>query len=164
MKLKSVKQRLDEIRSSSPYKEWRKKILARDKKCVLCGSIKKLEVDHIKSLALYPHFGLDLENGRVLCYQCHKKTDTYGSFSKFKSNSEIHPVLKGDLFYKLISLPLSINPRGKDIGLSITYLPDKKQWRAGYRFAKTNLTSLEYELEEAVDSLFDKLSYISKYK
>jgi 5-methylcytosine-specific restriction endonuclease McrA len=46
--------------------------------CVWCGNTKNLNADHIKSYAKYPEFRYDLSNGRVLCEDCHRKTETYG--------------------------------------------------------------------------------------
>lgn len=164
MKLVSVERRLEEIRSSSQYKEWRKSVLKRDRrKCVLCDSKKRLEVDHIKSLALYPQLALEINNGRVLCRECHKKTDTYGVYSSYKGN-DIHPLLKGDLYYKIKSLPQVIdytNRHGKiqQVGLSFKYNTIDNTWIAGYRFAGHNLTCVAKTIDEAVDNLFDKLKY-----
>lgn len=61
------------------YQGWRKLVLLRDgHKCVLCGSEENLEVDHILPCKTHPHLICDVNNGRVLCKPCHKKTDTYG--------------------------------------------------------------------------------------
>lgn len=39
----------------------------------------KLEnADHIKSFKDHPELRTDLQNGRTLCVDCHRKTDTYG--------------------------------------------------------------------------------------
>jgi 5-methylcytosine-specific restriction endonuclease McrA len=58
------------------------KILVRRRdgdKCVLCGSGDRLEVDHIKSFRTHPELRYDVSNGRVLCHDCHIKTDNYGA-------------------------------------------------------------------------------------
>ena len=61
------------------YHGWRKLVLsAGGGKCAWCGSTEKLECDHIKSVRDFPQLIHDLDNGRVLCLSCHKKTDTYG--------------------------------------------------------------------------------------
>ena len=61
------------------YREWRKSVLERDNyTCIWCGSKKKLNADHIKPYSLYPELRYELSNGRTLCEECHKKTDTYG--------------------------------------------------------------------------------------
>lgn len=68
------------IRNSREYRDWRKSVFQRDNyTCQIClkrGGI--LNADHIKSFARYPELRLDLNNGRTLCLDCHKQTDTYG--------------------------------------------------------------------------------------
>ena len=78
------------LRDSARYKNWRKQVQLRDNfKCVECGYKSKrtkppdIQVDHIKSWALYPELRFELSNGRVLCRNCHKKTDTWGVNAKF---------------------------------------------------------------------------------
>jgi 5-methylcytosine-specific restriction endonuclease McrA len=68
------------FRKRSDYLDWRKKVYERDAyTCQVCGQRGgKLQADHIKSFALYPELRLDLNNGRTLCLECHKKTETYG--------------------------------------------------------------------------------------
>lgn len=81
------------IRHSKEYDRWRKSVLKRDNyTCQFCGQIGgKLNVDHIKAFSKIlldneinsvdkslECFELwDIQNGRVLCIECHKKTDTY---------------------------------------------------------------------------------------
>ena len=70
---------LNRLRCLVEYKLWRKAVLDRDGyRCVWCGSDKQLEVDHIKSMALYPELRLAIDNGRTLCKSCHITTDNYG--------------------------------------------------------------------------------------
>lgn len=69
-----------QIRSSQEYILWRTAILMRDNyTCQTCGTREgKFHVDHIKSFSLYPQLRLAIDNGRTLCVECHRKTDTYG--------------------------------------------------------------------------------------
>ena len=62
------------------YKSWRKQVFQRDSyKCIECGENNHtLQADHIKPFALFPGLRLEISNGRTLCAECHKKTDTYG--------------------------------------------------------------------------------------
>lgn len=88
------------IRNTLEYKQWRKNCYNRDSyTCQIC-SIKgcKLNVDHIKAMsqivvdnditsveeALICKEFWNLNNGRTLCVDCHKKTDTYGGKRKLK--------------------------------------------------------------------------------
>ena len=72
------------IRKSAEYENWRKSVYTRDNyTCTVCGDrgIKGhrvvLHADHIKSFSGYPELRLDINNGRTLCVDCHKKTDSY---------------------------------------------------------------------------------------
>lgn len=75
------------VRGSVQYRIWRSLVKERDKKCVQCGSGEDLQVDHIKSFSKYPELRFDVSNGRVLCFECHKKTDTWGGFSRKELNT-----------------------------------------------------------------------------
>lgn len=84
------------IRNLTLYKQWRKDIYARDNySCISCGVIgngKNLQADHILPLSIILIRGniksisqaevckeiWDTSNGRTLCVDCHKKTDSYG--------------------------------------------------------------------------------------
>jgi predicted restriction endonuclease len=69
------------IRCSLEYRLWRKAVYERDNyTCVWCGDNKgnNLEADHIKPFYLYPELRFAIDNGRTLCRECHKKTNTYG--------------------------------------------------------------------------------------
>lgn len=68
------------IRNSLQYKLWRKSVFERDNyRCVIGGLMhgSKLQADHIKSFAEFPKLRFDINNGRTLCIDCHKKTDSY---------------------------------------------------------------------------------------
>ena len=76
------------IRQSSEYFLWRKSVFERDDyTCIFCGykSYKRINgksdihADHIKPFALYPELRFAIDNGRTLCIDCHRKTETYGN-------------------------------------------------------------------------------------
>jgi len=70
------------IRRSLEYRLWRDAVFQRDGyKCVWCGDDKggNLNADHIKPFALYPELRFAIDNGRTLCEECHKTTDTFGN-------------------------------------------------------------------------------------
>ena len=73
-------------RNSARYDLFRRFILARDNfTCQICNKRGgKLCVDHIKEWFLYPALRFDTDNGRTLCVECHRKTDTFGSRSAKK--------------------------------------------------------------------------------
>lgn len=78
------------IRASAEYREWRNNVLKRDKyTCIWCGLVMGqwlkeekrkvfIEADHIKPFAYFPELRFELSNGRALCRECHKNTETYG--------------------------------------------------------------------------------------
>ena len=68
------------IRECSEYKLWRKAVFERDNyTCIFCKRRGvKLEADHIKPFSLYPELRFAIDNGRTLCKECHKTTDSYG--------------------------------------------------------------------------------------
>ena len=46
--------------------------------CQICGIRGgELEADHIKQFAYFPELRFELSNGRTLCKECHKGTDTH---------------------------------------------------------------------------------------
>jgi hypothetical protein len=84
---------MDQIRTCAEYKKWRTAVFKRDGfHCVKCGVGGDVQADHIYPLAkLVDDYGIcslvealeakglwDIENGRTLCGECHKKTPTFG--------------------------------------------------------------------------------------
>ncbi len=69
----------EKIRKSDEYKKWRISVFVRDDyTCIFCKKRGlELNADHIKPFSSYPELRLDINNGRTLCVDCHKKTDTY---------------------------------------------------------------------------------------
>ncbi len=68
-------------RKSFQLKQWRFDVFKRDDfRCLDCGEKKsgQLNADHIYPFAYYPRLRFDINNGRTLCIECHKKTPTYG--------------------------------------------------------------------------------------
>lgn len=73
----------DLIRKSKEYLDWKASVFVRDNRlCVQCGSGKSIEADHIKPFSTYPELRFEVSNGRTLCRECHRKTDTYGNSKK----------------------------------------------------------------------------------
>lgn len=72
------------IRESFETRNWRKSVFERDDyTCVLCkkrGVV--LNADHIKPFSLYPELRFEINNGRTLCVECHRKTPTWGNRMK----------------------------------------------------------------------------------
>lgn len=67
-------------RNSLEYQLWRTAVFMRDNyTCQFCDQHGgDLEADHIKPFSLYPELRFAINNGRTLCVECHKQTDTWG--------------------------------------------------------------------------------------
>lgn len=68
------------IRHSLEYKLWREAVFKRDKyQCVWGGKEHggRIQADHIKPFAYFPELRFSIDNGRTLCEDCHRKTETY---------------------------------------------------------------------------------------
>jgi len=62
------------IRRSPEYYQWRKAVLARyDSTCQQCGSLEHPQAHHKLCVVDYPDKAVDIDNGTVLCEDCHKK-------------------------------------------------------------------------------------------
>jgi hypothetical protein len=59
--------------SSTLLTKWSKRVRARDKRCVICNSKKRLQAHHLDNKAQFPERALDPNNGVTLCYYCHVK-------------------------------------------------------------------------------------------
>lgn len=57
------------------YKAWVKKIRDRDSNmCIMCKDSERLNAHHIETWQHNPLLRYDINNGVLLCYQCHKET------------------------------------------------------------------------------------------
>ena len=72
------------VMQSLDYRIWRDSVFLRDNyTCQHCGKRGvKLNADHIMPYALYPDLRFSVNNGRTLCVDCHKRTDTWGGKTK----------------------------------------------------------------------------------
>ena len=78
------------LRATIKYKNWRTAVFQRDNyTCQHCGQRGGyLEADHIKQFAFFPELRFIIDNGRTLCKDCHKKTDTYSIKGKILKTPE----------------------------------------------------------------------------
>jgi 5-methylcytosine-specific restriction endonuclease McrA len=81
------------------YTNWRKNVFERDNfKCADCGFVGYITAHHIKSfISILKENNIknivdarsckelwDIENGKTLCEECHKKTDNYKGRARLK--------------------------------------------------------------------------------
>lgn len=98
------------------YIQWRKQIFERDdyvcQICFIKGN--RLNADHIKSWAEFPELRYKLNNGRTLCENCHRQTDTYGNRNKlYGLNTRYAPEVSFERSPMAAATPLktAINPK-----------------------------------------------------
>ena len=76
-----------------------------DRKCQNCNTNLQLEVHHIKSVKNFPELRHSVDNGIILCHNCHYygvhsgKPNYINGKSKSKSKSNIFVELKEELKY-----------------------------------------------------------------
>jgi hypothetical protein len=75
----------ERLKIAAELRQWRNLVFIRDNyTCQICfarngnGKRVALNADHIKSFVNYPDLRLDIDNGRTLCIDCHRKTDNFG--------------------------------------------------------------------------------------
>jgi 5-methylcytosine-specific restriction endonuclease McrA len=90
---------VEKIRKCFEYTNWRTMVFQRDEfKCIICldSTGGNLNADHIVPFSFLLNENKiesieqaikceslwDINNGRTLCVECHKKTDTYGELAK----------------------------------------------------------------------------------
>ena len=71
----------EKARKNKQYRDWRKAVFERDDyTCQECGVRGgTLNADHIKQFAYHPELRYDIDNGRTLCVDCHRRTETWGA-------------------------------------------------------------------------------------
>jgi len=72
---------LKRLRGTAQYISWRKAVFERDDyTCLFCGIRGvTLNADHILPFAFFPELRFDISNGRTLCEECHRTTDTFAT-------------------------------------------------------------------------------------
>jgi len=58
-------------RNTRDYRIWRVRVIRRDRRCVICGSIKDRQAHHLNHASYFPEQRYDTKNGICLCRDCH---------------------------------------------------------------------------------------------
>ncbi len=85
------------LRTSNDNYKWRKSVLLRDSHtCQCCGSTNKICAHHIFNWKSYPDLRFEVDNGIVLCEQCHREFHCTYSYpnNKEQINSFINDKMK----------------------------------------------------------------------
>lgn len=75
------------VYATEEYKEFRRKVLERDKNCcTICGTkgtkTNRLQLDHILAKATHPELIFEMSNIRILCQGCHAKQPTTKAYKR----------------------------------------------------------------------------------
>lgn len=74
-----VTEEIRKFRRTKEYIAWRNAVIRRSGGiCEMCGEKKTLEAHHIISVHKNRDLALDVNNGKALCYDCHKLADKRG--------------------------------------------------------------------------------------
>ena len=74
--MKNKSKKSQDWRRSKEYRIWRIKVIRRDKRCVICGSIKSRNAHHMDHATYFPDERFDVKNGVCLCRKCHTQFHT----------------------------------------------------------------------------------------
>ena len=64
---------MSDWRKTRAYRLWRAKVIRRDKRCVVCGTIKNRHAHHIFHATYFPDHRFSVKNGVTLCADCHRQ-------------------------------------------------------------------------------------------
>jgi len=84
------------IISKDEYRQWRAKVFKRDDyMCQVCSKKNNLHAHHKKSWKNYPELRYNIDNGVVLCKDCHVETYNYGGKVKALTRDD-EDLMQGD--------------------------------------------------------------------
>jgi hypothetical protein len=83
-------------RKSYDYIKWKKEVVNKHGKCVICNCEDDLHAHHIRDASHHPDIKFDVKNGVALCHHCHllyhtlykgsyRKKTTKADFKRFKA-------------------------------------------------------------------------------
>ena len=70
--------------SKNQLKKWHDKVIARDGRCLRCGSFGKLRAMHILPPDEYPDKAVELSNGKTYCARCKREKERFYALMRTK--------------------------------------------------------------------------------
>lgn len=110
---------MSDWRRTVDYRRWRAQVIMRDKRCVICNSIKNRHAHHVNSASYFKELRFDIDNGVCLCSACHTnyhcqfnrsyrtKCDEYNFMNFVKLSIHFHDVWGRSLKEDTAIWPLS---------------------------------------------------------
>ena len=92
-------------RNTRDYRLWRAKVIRRDKRCVICDSLRYRQAHHLEDGSHNPDLRFVVSNGITLCRKCHTvfHTDYKKSF-RYKTTKDDF-----DNFLRIVNYVRSLN-------------------------------------------------------
>ena len=95
-------------RRTREYRVWRYLVISRDKRCVICGSVRHRQAHHINHASYFKNLRFDPSNGVTLCADCHSQfhnnfklsTRAKCTYKDWKNFKDLYKYFKNILTFK----------------------------------------------------------------
>jgi hypothetical protein len=93
---------MSDWRRTREYRSWRAAVIMRDKRCVICNSMKNRHAHHVNHASFFKEQRFEVDNGVTLCSVCHQnyhcnfhrsyrtKCDEYNFMNFVKLSTHFH--------------------------------------------------------------------------
>ena len=62
---------MSDWRRTREYRTWKVHVVRRDKRCMVCGTMKSRQAHHMNHATYFVNDRFDVDNGITLCHKCH---------------------------------------------------------------------------------------------